>query len=102
MKALSIRQPWAFLIVNGFKPLENRTWKTQTRGEILIHASKSFDKAGYTWVRDNFPEIDLPLPQQFERDGIVGVANLYAVASGRGRTSEQCSSSWSLAVGSTS
>ena len=80
MKALSIRQPWAWLIVNGYKPVENRTWNTKVRGLILIHASKGFDKAGYAWVRDNFPEIVLPIPQQFERGGIVGIANLYAVA----------------------
>jgi len=80
MKALSIRQPWAHLITHGLKTLENRTWNTKFRGEFLIHASKGFDKAGYAWVRDNFPEIDLPLPNQFERGGIVGVVNLYAVA----------------------
>src|SRR4051812_9812953 len=80
MKALSIRQPWAYLIAHGFKPVENRTWNTKVRGEILIHASKGFDKSGYAWVRDTFPEIDLPLPSQFERGGIVGVAALYAVA----------------------
>lgn len=80
MKALSIRQPWVWLIARGFKPVENRTWNTKVRGSILIHASKSFDKQGYAWVRDNFPEIDLPLPAQFERGGIAGIADLYAVA----------------------
>jgi hypothetical protein len=80
LKALSVRQPWAWLIVQGYKPYENRTWNTKTRGEILIHASKAFDKAGYGWVRDNFPEIDMPLPQQFERGGIVGKTQLWEVA----------------------
>ena len=80
MKALSIRQPWAYLITHGLKPVENRTWNTKVRGEILIHASKGFDKAGYDWVRENFPAIFLPLPQEFERGGVVGSANLYAVA----------------------
>lgn len=80
MKALSVRQPWAWLLANGYKPVENRTWNTKFRGLVLIHASKSFDKQGYAWVRDNFPEIDMPLPQQFERGGIAGVADLYAVA----------------------
>ena len=40
MKALSIRQPWASLIVLGFKDIENRTWATRQRGTILVHASK--------------------------------------------------------------
>ncbi len=38
MKTLSIRQPWAQLICSGFKDIENRTWKTNYRGKILIHA----------------------------------------------------------------
>lgn len=56
MKALSIKQPWAFLIVHGFtehlpdktvkhlKDIENRTWNTKFRGRFLIHASKQPDK----------------------------------------------------------
>src|SRR5690625_200028 len=60
MKALSIRQPWAWLIVNGYKDIENRTWKTDYRGKLLIHASKTFDHEVYEWVLNNFPEINLP------------------------------------------
>lgn len=37
MKALSIRQPWAWLIVNGYKDIENRDWSTKLRGRIWIH-----------------------------------------------------------------
>lgn len=37
---LSVRQPWAWLIVNGHKDIENRTWKTAHRGQVLIHAGK--------------------------------------------------------------
>lgn len=40
MKALSIRQPWASLIVNVGKDIENRDWPTRHRGRILIHAAK--------------------------------------------------------------
>jgi hypothetical protein len=32
MKTLSVRQPYAWLIVAGFKPIENRTWRTTYRG----------------------------------------------------------------------
>lgn len=80
MKTLSIRQPWAWLEAHGFKTIENRTWNTKVRGLILIHASKSFDKKGYEWVRENFPQIPMPQPAQFQRGGIVGVVELYAVA----------------------
>lgn len=41
MKALTIRQPWAALIVAGFKDIENRTWTTKYRGPLLIHVSST-------------------------------------------------------------
>ena len=41
MKAITIKQPWASLICNGFKDIENRTWKTDYRGSVLIHVSGS-------------------------------------------------------------
>lgn len=43
MKAISIRQPWAWLIVNGYKDIENRNWKTNYRGRVLIHAGQTQD-----------------------------------------------------------
>ncbi len=44
MKAISVRQPWAELIVSGKKKIEIRSWKTNYRGYLLIHASKVVDK----------------------------------------------------------
>lgn len=41
MKVLSIKEPWASLIMNGTKKIETRSWKTKYRGEIYIHASSS-------------------------------------------------------------
>jgi hypothetical protein len=41
MKTLTIKQPWAALIVHGIKDIENRTWPTKFRGRILIHAGAS-------------------------------------------------------------
>jgi hypothetical protein len=57
MKALSIKQPWAWLIAQGIKDVENRSWRTNFRGDFLIHASKSFDYSGMNWISSNFPEI---------------------------------------------
>lgn len=45
MKALSIKQPWAYLIAAGHKDVENRSWSTNYRGRIYIHASKTQDAA---------------------------------------------------------
>lgn len=42
--ALSIRQPWAFLVVTAQKNLELRTWGTNHRGPIVIHASRQVDE----------------------------------------------------------
>lgn len=44
MKALTIRQPYAELILQGKKVIELRKWKTEFRGEFLIHASKTVDE----------------------------------------------------------
>lgn len=41
MKTITIKQPWAKLIVDGVKNIENRTWKTKFRGRVLIHAGKA-------------------------------------------------------------
>lgn len=38
-KVITVKQPWARLIAQGVKNIENRTWKTNYRGRVLIHAS---------------------------------------------------------------
>jgi len=69
---ISVQQPWAWLVVNGYKDIENRDWSTKVRGMVGIHAGKKFDEAGYLYVRQEFPEIEMPAPDSFERGGIVG------------------------------
>lgn len=44
MKVITIKHPFASLIAAGLKEYEFRTWKTNYRGEFLIHAGKSIDK----------------------------------------------------------
>ena len=41
MKVLSVRQPYASLVICGVKDIENRSWSTTYRGELGIHASKT-------------------------------------------------------------
>ena len=77
MIALSIRQPWAWLIANGHKDIENRTWSTAIRGPFLIHAGKHIDYSGIVYVEEVFPHI--VLPKTFEQGGIVGQAEITAV-----------------------
>ena len=41
MKAINIHQPWASVIAFGEKRFETRSWKTDYRGPLLIHASRT-------------------------------------------------------------
>jgi hypothetical protein len=43
MKALSLKQPFAELVISGKKTIELRNWNTTFRGKFLIHASKTPD-----------------------------------------------------------
>ena len=44
MKVLTLKQPWATLISEGIKVYEFRSWKTNYRGKILIHAGCGIEK----------------------------------------------------------
>ena len=44
MKVITIKEPFATLIAEGYKEYEFRTWRTKYRGEILIHAGKGIDR----------------------------------------------------------
>lgn len=81
MKALSIKQPWAVLIAHGIKNIENRTWKTNFRGKIYIHASGTpVVKTGKTWTIYTKEQHDflhqkydsLVLSSEFETSRIIG------------------------------
>lgn len=43
MKTITLKQPWASLVANGYKTYEFRSWKLKYRGDILIHAGKGID-----------------------------------------------------------
>lgn len=62
MKTISIKQPYATLICAGIKDVENRTWSTEYRGKLLIHASTWCND--YDLFDDEFP---LPLFQEYHR-----------------------------------
>jgi hypothetical protein len=77
VKALSLRQPWAWLVSTGVKTIENRKWRTQHRGPFLIHAALAMSWEDYDFARRfcamDLPPIDSPL---YVRGGIVGAADL--------------------------
>lgn len=78
MKAISIRQPWAWLIVNGYKDIENRSWPTKVRGRVYIHAGKrKVTKTEYEEFKRLCRKRDIkkiPAIDEFKTMGIVGSA----------------------------
>ncbi len=54
---LTVRQPWASLIVADIKDVENRTWRTHYRGRLLIHAGSNLDRAACKeWHMPDWPK----------------------------------------------
>lgn len=81
MKALSIRQPWAHLIIYEGKDVENRTWPTNYRGPLIIHTGLLRDEDAIK----NFAMDDFPLPL----GGVIGRVMLVDCVQG-------CSSRWAM------
>jgi hypothetical protein len=74
MKTLSIRQPWAWLIIHGGKDIENRSWLTKFRGRLLVHASKGMTKQEYAFAAEFAQSIGVTVPPAAEllRGGVIG------------------------------
>lgn len=68
MIILSVRQPWAALLISGVKKIETRTWATKHRGQIGIQAGLSVDSYGPLWR--------FPAGTQFVRGAVVGTVNI--------------------------
>lgn len=71
MKVLSLKQPWAELILQGKKKIEIRKWNTNFRGEFLIHASKNSDEK----AMKKFGFVNLPLGFILGKAELVDVKN---------------------------
>ena len=69
MKVLTIKQPWATLIMQENKRFEFRSWQTKYRGELLIHAGKGIDKEAVKRLANY-------LPQELPQGKILGKATL--------------------------
>lgn len=76
--ALSIRQPWAWLILHGGKDIENRNWPTRFRGRIYVHAGKGMTREEYEDAEWTAEENGVKLPpfEALERGGIVGEVDI--------------------------
>ena len=77
VRCLSIRQPWAWLIAHSHKPVENRTWRTDYRGVVLIHAAKGETPGDWEAAADIFRRTGGRwYPMTYDKGGIVGIASL--------------------------
>lgn len=85
---LSVRQPWAWLLVQGLKTVENRSWPTKHRGDLLIHASKTLTggKRGTQLILDRLEPLfakqivgDWPRAGDLDVSAIVGAVELVDV-----------------------
>jgi len=85
MKALSIRQPWAWLIIHKSKDIENRNWFSSFRGRFLVHAGKTMTRNDYIAAQlfiSEFSNIQLPPMLDLPRGGIVGEVEMYGCVQG--------------------
>jgi hypothetical protein len=74
--ALSVRQPWAWLIVSGLKDIENRPRRTHYRGSLLIHAGlslESYTENNIAWLNKKF---NVHIPMELDTGGIVGIVDV--------------------------
>ncbi len=79
MKALTLRQPWAWAAIYGGKDVENRRWKTAYRGPLLIHAGKDADPGGsesLLWTMADPEAFGRPRAAWQARGAIIGLVFL--------------------------
>lgn len=79
MKALTLRPVWAWAVIYAGKDIENRTWRTQLRGTIAIHASKGLTKAEYEACVEGVPrrwQKEIPAFEAMTRGAVIGIADL--------------------------
>ena len=80
MKAISIRPLWAWAILHAGKDIENRTWKTNMRGTIAVHASQSMSRPLYESAVQEIlrlaPRVEVPPYDAMVRGGIIGIVEI--------------------------
>lgn len=76
VKAVSIRQPWAWLVAHGHKTVENRPWRTRFRGRLLIHAGGKPAKGSAEIRRLVRERFGIEIPDGLPMGGIVGAVDV--------------------------
>lgn len=79
MQAISIRQPEAWLILQGYKDIENRSQRTHKRGYVAIHAAaKRMTRDDWNWLRGLCEDNGAPIPDESAilYGGVIGVMEI--------------------------
>lgn len=77
MKAITLKQPWAQLVIDGHKRIETRSWKTNFRGSLLIHAGKSFSFLDLELChQDKYFQRCIPDPTKLITGALLGVVEV--------------------------
>ena len=79
METISIQQPWAWLILNHGKDVENRSrWHYKHRGRVRIHAGKrrDSDTSRFKAQRDYIASLGIEIPANLPTGAIVGEATI--------------------------
>jgi hypothetical protein len=74
VRALTVRQPWAWAIASGAKLVENRVQRWSYRGPLAIHAGLATDPFGIRWMQAHVP--DLERPTLYDRGYVLAVVDL--------------------------
>ncbi|MDQ3940165.1 MAG: ASCH domain-containing protein [Actinomycetota bacterium] len=74
LKAITVRQPWAWAIVMGYKDVENRSRRTERRGSLLIHAGLQMDPDGFQFLWEL--GLHRKLPDELARGALIGEVQL--------------------------
>jgi hypothetical protein len=85
VKVLTVKNPWAYLIIFGGKDIENRVRKTNYRGRIAIHCSKESDRLAYMGYGGNDPVLKKAFEEVCEKRAeieklngkIIGTVEIY-------------------------
>jgi len=75
--ALTIRRPWAQLVIAGIKPVENRSWTTAYRGPFIVHAGQRWEPGALTLALDH--DLDVTEWPGDYPSGYLGVTNLNGI-----------------------
>jgi len=78
VKALTIKQPWAWAIIHAGKNVENRTWHTDYRGPLAIHAGLAAARAYHAWAQGWMAAIGVEAPEldELSRGCVLGTVEL--------------------------